>query len=92
MLQQDKPNDYVIATGKCYSVKDFLETALNYLGLDYRKYLVIDEKLYRPSEVKILQGDATKARQRLKWSNECSFDALVEDMVHGDLEWYSNQQ
>ena len=92
MLQQNEPEDFVVATGKSYSVEDFLEKAFNHVGLNYKDYIVIDETLYRPSEVKILQGDATKARQKLKWSNECSFDALVKDMVEGDLEWYSTQQ
>jgi len=92
MLQESEPEDFVIATGKSHSVEDFLEKAFRYVGLDYKDYLVIDDTLYRPSEVKILQGDATKARQTLKWSNTCSFDELVEEMVDGDLEWYSTQQ
>jgi GDPmannose 4,6-dehydratase len=92
MLQQNEPEDYVIATGKSHSVGDFLKKAFRYVGLDYKDYLVIDETLYRPSEVKILQGDASKARQTLKWSNLCSFDELVKEMVDGDLEWYSTQQ
>ena len=92
MLQQNEPEDFVVATGKSHSVEDFLEKAFRYVGLDYKNYLVIDDTLYRPSEVKILQGDATKARQTLKWSNACSFDELVKEMVDGDLEWYSRQQ
>jgi GDPmannose 4,6-dehydratase len=92
MLQQNEPEDFVIASGKSHSVEDFLEKAFRYVGLDYKEYLVIDETLYRPSEVKILQGDASKARQTLKWSNLCSFDELVKEMVDGDLEWYSTQQ
>ncbi len=88
MLQQDEPEDYVIATGESHSVKDFLETALNYLDLDYKDYLVIDQKLYRPSEVNILQGDASKAQKKLNWSPSVSFEDLVKEMVEGDLEWY----
>ena len=92
MLQESEPEDFVVATGKSHSVEDFLEKAFRYVGLDYKDYLVIDDTLYRPSEVKILQGDATKARQTLKWSTACSFDELVKEMVDGDLEWYSTQQ
>jgi GDPmannose 4,6-dehydratase len=88
MLQQDEPDDFVIATGKSHSVKEFLETAFNYLGLDYREYLVIDEKLYRPSEVKILQGNASKAIKKLKWNPTNTFEDLVKEMVDGDIKWY----
>ena len=91
MLQLDEPDDYVIATGESHSVKDFLETAFTQVGLDYRKYLVIDEKLYRPSEVYILTGDASKAREKLNWFPTVSFDELVKEMVEGDLEWYSRK-
>ena len=88
MLQQDEPSDFVIATGKCHSVKNFLETAFSYLGLDYREYLVIDENLYRPSEVMILQGDASKATKKLKWNPNITFENLVREMVDGDIKWY----
>ena len=91
MLQQDEPEDYVIATGDSHSVREFLETAFNYVDLDYRDYLVMDEKLYRPSEVNILQGDASKARAKLNWSPTVSFEELVKEMVAGDLEWYSRK-
>jgi GDPmannose 4,6-dehydratase len=91
MLQKDEPEDYVIATGQSHSVEEFLEKAFNHVGLDYKKYLIIDETLYRPSEVKILQGDATKARRKLKWTTESSFNDLVKEMVDGDLEWYKSQ-
>jgi GDPmannose 4,6-dehydratase len=90
MLQQEDPEDFVIATGKSHSVKDFLLTAFQYVGLDYRDHLVIDDNLYRPSEVKILQGDASKARKKLSWSNTIGFEKLVAEMVEGDLEWYTN--
>lgn len=89
MLQQDEPEDYVIATGKSHSVKDFLETAFSYVDLDYHDYLVIDENLYRPSEVNILQGDASKAQKKLGWDPEISFEDLVQKMVEGDLKYYS---
>lgn len=91
MLQRDEPDDYVVATGESHSVKDFLETAFTQVGLDYRKYLVIDEKLYRPSEVYILTGDASKAREKLNWFPTASFEDLVKEMVEGDLEWYSRK-
>lgn len=91
MLQQDEPDDYVIATGDSHSVREFLETAFNYVDLDYRDYLVMDEKLYRPSEVNILQGDASKALKKLNWSPTVSFRELVNEMVEGDLEWYSRR-
>jgi len=89
MLQQPEPEDFVIASGESHSVKEFLDTAFSYLGLDYRKYLVVDQDLYRPSEVNILQGNASKAREKLKWFPETRFEHLVQEMVGGDLEWFS---
>jgi GDPmannose 4,6-dehydratase len=91
MLQQDEPEDFVIATGQSHSVKDFLEIAFRYVGLDYSDYLVMDEALYRPAEVHILQGDASQARQKLNWSPTVSFEGLIKEMVDGDLEWYSKK-
>ncbi len=91
MLQQEEPEDYVIATGKSRSVKEFLETAFSFVGLDYKDYLITDDKLYRPSEVNLLQGDASKARKKLNWSPSISFEQLVREMVEGDLEWYSRR-
>jgi GDPmannose 4,6-dehydratase len=92
MLQQDEPDDYVVASGESRSVRDFLETAFRYLGLDYHDYLVMDRDLYRPSEVNILQGDASKARTKLKWSPSVSFEDLVKEMVDSDLRWYSDHK
>ena len=89
MLQQDKPEDFVIATGVSHSVGEFLEIAFGHVGLDYHKYLVIDDEFYRPSEVHILQGDASKARKKLKWRPTTSFKELIEEMVDSDLAWYS---
>jgi GDPmannose 4,6-dehydratase len=89
MLQQDEPEDFVIATGKSRSVREFLETAFSYVGLDYNDYLLMDEQLYRPSEVNILQGDASKAHQKLQWFPEIPFEGLVQEMVDSDMEWYS---
>jgi GDPmannose 4,6-dehydratase len=89
MLQHDKPDDYVIASGQTRTVREFLETAFGICDLDYRDYLVTDEKLYRPSEVHALQGDASKAKKRLRWKPKISFEDLVKEMVDSDLKWYS---
>ena len=87
MLQQDEPEDFVIATGETHTVREFLEKAFGYLGLDYREYVTIDPQLYRPSEVHALQGDASRARQKLRWRPTRSFDDLVREMVESDLRW-----
>lgn len=89
MLQQDDPEDFVIATGKTRSVKEFLETAFSHLNLDYNDYLTIDDQLYRPSEVHLLQGDASKAQRKLNWFPTVSFEELVQEMVEGDLKWFA---
>jgi GDPmannose 4,6-dehydratase len=90
MLQQEEPEDYVIASGQAHSVREFLQLSFECLKLDYKKYLIIDENLYRPSEVNILQGDASRAQSKLAWYPEVSFEKLVREMVEGDLEWYSS--
>jgi len=89
MLQQDKPDDYVIATGECHSVREFLETAFNHVGLDPYDYLEQDNSLFRPSEVFVLQGDASKAKQKLGWENKIKFESLVKEMVESDLKLFS---
>jgi GDPmannose 4,6-dehydratase len=89
MLQQDEPEDYVVATGETHTVSEFLDFAFKCVDLDYRDYLKVDENLYRPSEVNILLGDASKAREKLGWSPETSFGKLIEEMIKGDMEWYS---
>lgn len=89
MLQQDAPDDYVIASGDTHSVAEFLEIAFDYVGLDYREHLIIDKQLYRPSEVNVLQGDASKARKTLGWQPRVSFEGLIQEMVDSDLEWYT---
>jgi GDPmannose 4,6-dehydratase len=89
MLQQAEPEDFVIATGEAHTVREFLELAFRYLDLDYTEHLVIDDLLYRPSEINILQGDASKARRELGWSPGVSFPELVKEMVESDLKWYS---
>ena len=86
MLQHEKPDDFVIATGKTYSVQEFLETTFNLAGLDYKKYVEIDERLFRPHEVPLLLGDPQKAKQILKWVPETDFNQLVEMMYKSDLE------
>jgi GDPmannose 4,6-dehydratase len=89
MLQQDEPDDYLIATGETHSVREFLECAFQLLGLDPYKYLVVDPKLTRPAEVDLLVGDYSKARQRLSWTCEIHFNDLVSEMVRADLEFYA---
>jgi len=85
MLQQDLPDDYVVATGETFSVKEFLEKVFEGLGLDWKKYVEIDKRYLRPSEVEILQGDASKARERLGWSPKVSFEGLIKMMVDSDM-------
>ena len=84
MLQQPEPDDYVIATGRTYSVRDFVELAFGYAGLDYQKYVVIDPAMYRPSEVNILQGDPSKARKILGWQHRIDLKELVREMLVND--------
>jgi GDPmannose 4,6-dehydratase len=86
MLQQDVPDDYVVATGETHSVREFCEVAFARAGLDYRDHVVVDEKFFRPAEVDLLVGDATKAHDTLGWKPEVSFRQLAELMVDADLE------
>lgn len=85
MLQQDEPEDYVVATGEQHTVRDFAEAAFAHLGLDYREYVVIDPQLLRPADVETLLGDAAKARRILGWSCSVKFHDLVREMVEADL-------
>ena len=85
MLQQDEPDDYVIATGESHSVKEFLEEAFNYKGLDWREYVEIDSRYFRPTEVDSLLGDASKARRKLRWEPKVKFKQLVKLMVDADI-------
>ncbi|MCS6802439.1 MAG: GDP-mannose 4,6-dehydratase [Chloroflexota bacterium] len=85
MLQQDEPDDYVIATGETHSVREFAELAFSHVGLDYRDHVVIDERLMRPAEVDLLVGDASKARRVLGWRPRTNFETLVRRMVDADL-------
>lgn len=86
MLQQPKPDDYVIATGVTHTVRDFLDAAFGYLSLDWHKYVEIDSRLYRPTEVDMLLGDASKARRVLGWEPKVPFGILVKAMVEAELE------
>lgn len=90
MLQQDEPDDYVIATGETHSVKEFAELAFSYVGLNWQKYVVKDEKFYRSSEVYELKGDFSKAKRKLGWQPKVSFEELVKMMVEADLQRIRN--
>ena len=86
MLQQDEPDDYVVATGVSHTVRDFLEEAFGRVGLDWREHVKVDPRYFRPSEVDHLRGDASKANARLGWTPSVSFKELVQMMVDKDLE------
>lgn len=86
MLQQDKPDDYVVATGETHSVKEFLEEAFAHVGLDWEKYVVQDPRYMRPAEVDLLIGDPTKAEKQLGWKPKTKFKDLVKIMVDADVE------
>lgn len=86
MLQQDEPGDFVVATGETYSVRDFLTTAFEKAGLDWEKYVSIDKRYFRPTEVDLLLGDPTHANTELGWKPKVAFDTLVGMMVEHDLE------
>lgn len=86
MLQQDEPEDYVIATGETHSIRDLLDEAFSCVGLDWRKHLEIDPRYYRPAEVDLLIGDASKAKSKLGWQAKTKFKQLVRLMVDADLE------
>jgi GDPmannose 4,6-dehydratase len=86
ILQQPEPDDYVIATGESHTVREFCEMAFNVVGLDYRRYVRVDPRFYRPAEVESLVGDASKARRVLNWQPKYSFEELVREMVLSDVE------
>lgn len=86
MLQQSEPDDYVLATGKTHSVRELLEAAFGAVGLKWEEYVEVDPKLIRPAEVEYLCGDATKARTKLGWKPEVTFEQLVRMMVEADVE------
>ena len=91
MLQQDSPDDYVVATGETHEVRELCEIAFAVAGLDYRDHVVVDERFLRPAEVDLLVGEATKAEQVLGWRREIEFPRLVEMMVEADLEQLRRQ-
>ncbi len=86
MLQQDEPEDFVIGTGEAHSVRELCEVAFSYVGLDYRDYVVVDPKFFRPAEVDILLADPSKAKRKLGWEPTVSFEELIHMMVDADLE------
>jgi GDPmannose 4,6-dehydratase len=86
MLQQEHPEDYVIATGETHSVEELVDVAFSHVGLDWHDYVVQDERFMRPAEVDLLIGDPAKAKQTLEWEPEMSFEGLIQMMVDADLE------
>ena len=85
MLQQPTPSDYVIATGEAHSVKEFLIEAFSLVGLDWEEFVAVDKRYFRPTEVDLLIGDASKAKKELNWQAKTSFKELVRIMVEEDL-------
>ena len=85
MLQQDQPDDYVIATGETHSIREFLDVAFEHVKLDWKKYVEIDPRYFRPAEVDLLIGDADKARKQLGWEAKTKFKDLVKLMVDADI-------
>ena len=91
MLQQDDPDDYVVATGETHSVREFLEESFSHVDLDWQEFVVQDDSFYRPAEVDLLVGDASKAGQKLGWEPTASFGELVRLMVDADLGYWNRQ-
>ena len=91
MLQQDEPDDFVIATGETHSVKEFVELSFDRVGLDWKKYVEVDKSLFRPAEVHQLIGDASKAKRILKWEPTISFKELINMMIDSDMEYYKKK-
>jgi GDPmannose 4,6-dehydratase len=85
MMQQPKPDDFVIATGETHSVKEFLKLAFDRAELDWKKYVAIDTRYFRPTEVELLLGNAAKAKKILKWKPKVGFKQLVNMMVDADM-------
>ncbi len=92
MLQQNQPDDYVIATGETHPVQEFVEKAFSLLGLDWQEHVEVDPRYFRPTEVDVLQGDASKAREKLGWKPSVTFAQLVEIMVNEDLQLAKEEQ
>jgi GDPmannose 4,6-dehydratase len=91
MLQQDEPDDYVLATGETHSVKEFVQGVFDKLELDVKKYVEIDPRYFRPAEVDMLLGDSAKAKAKLGWEPRVKFDGLIDMMVESDME-LANQE
>jgi GDPmannose 4,6-dehydratase len=85
MLQQDQPDDYVVATGETHSVRELVQVAFAHVGLDWQKYVVQDPQFYRPAEVDLLVGNPAKAAAQLDWRPAVTFQKLVESMVDADM-------
>ena len=85
MLQQDKPDDFVVATGETHTIKELLEVAFGCVGLSYEDYVVIDPKFIRPAEVELLLGSPAKAKEKLGWEPQVTFRQLIEMMVDADM-------
>jgi GDPmannose 4,6-dehydratase len=92
MLQQPEPGDYVVSTGETHSVREFAELAFAHLGLDYRQYVTMEQKFFRPAEVELLRGDSSLARRVLGWVNNITFEQLVREMVDEDMRIQSGLQ
>ena len=92
MLQRPEPDDYVIATGETHSVREFCELAFSCVDLDYAEFVKEDPQFYRPAEVDLLIGDASKARSVLGWEPEYTFDSLVREMIASDLQFYAKRE
>jgi len=90
MLQQEKPDDYVISTGITHSVRDLVQIAFDYVNLNWKDYVMVDPKFVRPAEVELLLGDSTKALKKLGWAPETSFEELIKMMIEADLERIEN--
>jgi len=91
MLQSDKPDDYVCSTGISHSVKDLCDYTFGSLGLDYKDYLVVDEKHFRPEELENLKGDSTKLRKNLGWETEYTFESMIDEMIKYWLDYYEKK-
>ncbi len=91
MMQKERPDTYVISSGESHSVREFVQAAFTFAGLDYRQYVKVDKKFFRPAEVDLLLGDPDKARRELGWNRKVSFDGLVRMMVEHDLEIVANK-
>lgn len=91
MLQQDEPEDYIIATGETHSVRELVGSAFNCVGLNWRDYVITDEKLYRPAEINELRGDFSRAKKKLGWESKVSFKELIQMMMEADIKAIENQ-